>query len=109
MTNSAIRPPAKPIATPVPDTRPRRGSGATTPSSAWYWASALLNPIVAIAATTSASRIESTTPSSPVANTLTSVNAMRIGLWRPMRSASAPSSGSSRSMTTDTDATMSPT
>jgi hypothetical protein len=64
----------------MPDTRPRRGSGATTLSSGWYCESEVLNANVAIPATISATRIESTTPSSPVATTLSRVKATRIGL-----------------------------
>ena len=99
----------KPAATPMPETRARLRSGATVASSGWYCESAVLNANVAMAPTTSASRIESTTPSRPVAATHSSVNTMRIGLWRPQRSASAPISGSVTMSASETEATIRPT
>ena len=93
----------------MPEIRARWRSGATTLSSGWYCESAVLKANVAIAPTTSASRIDSTTPSSPVAAIHTSVNTMRIGLWRPLRSASTPISGSATISASETNATMRPT
>jgi hypothetical protein len=60
----------------MPDTRPRRGSGATTLSNGWYCVSLKAN--VAIPATISATRIEPTPPRSQVATTLGRVKATRI-------------------------------